>query len=95
MGPSAWVRMFRDRFVASHWDCDLWRHFDSVLKMPIRDIVDRCRVWESHVDITKTLPHQTETGEEPVGMLGEQTGSQAGGLGSGGRRYPSVGFGWH
>ena len=43
--------MIRDRFVTSHQDCDLRRHLDSVpLGTPIRDIVDRCRVWESHTD---------------------------------------------
>ena len=43
--------MVRDRFVTVHKDCDLRRHLDSVPpNTPIRDIVDRCRVWESHSD---------------------------------------------
>ena len=51
MGPSARVRMIRDQFVTSHRDCDLRQHLDSVPQhMPIRDIVDRCRVWESHAE---------------------------------------------
>ena len=42
--------MKRDRFVAGH-SCELHRHLDSVApETPIRDIVDRCRVWESHAD---------------------------------------------
>ena len=51
MGPSAQVCMFRDRFVTGHRDCDLRRHLDSVpTNTLIRDIVDRCRVWESPAD---------------------------------------------
>ena len=43
--------MIRDRFIAGHSNCDLRRHLDSVSpENPIRDVVDRCRVWESHVD---------------------------------------------
>ena len=52
MDPSARVRMIRDQFVTGHRDCDLQRHLVSVPPdTPIRDIVDRCRVWESHVDV--------------------------------------------
>ena len=37
--------------MAGHDSCELRRHLDSVPpETPIRDIVDRCRVWESHVD---------------------------------------------
>ena len=43
--------MVRDRFVSGHWDCTLRRHLDSVPPdTPIRNIVDQCRVWESHSD---------------------------------------------
>ena len=39
-----------DRFIAGH-NSELRRHLDSVPpKTPIRDVVDRCRVWESHAD---------------------------------------------
>ena len=49
MGPSVRIRMVRYRFVAGHRDCDLQRHLGSVpLDTPIREIVDICRVWESH-----------------------------------------------
>ena len=43
-------------------NCDLRRHLDSVPpETPIRDIVDRCRVWEGHADqssrrLTKPSP---------------------------------------
>ena len=34
-----------------HSSCELWRYLDSVPpETPIRDVVDRCRVWESHAD---------------------------------------------
>ena len=41
----------RDQCIASHDSCALRRHLDSVSpETPIWDIVDRCRVWESHAD---------------------------------------------
>ena len=37
--------------MAGHSSCELRRHLDSVPpETPIRDVVDRCRVWESHAD---------------------------------------------
>ena len=51
MGKSARDSMIRDRFIAAQWNCGLRRHLDGVFSdTPIRDIVDRCRVWESHLD---------------------------------------------
>ena len=51
MGQTARLRLIRDRFIAGHSNCDLRRHLDSVPpETPIRDVVDRCRVWESHAD---------------------------------------------
>ena len=51
MGWTAQLRLIRDRFIAGHSNCELRRHLDSVpQETPIRDIVDRCRVWESHAD---------------------------------------------
>ena len=51
MGQTARLRLIRDRFIAGHSNCDLRRHLDSVsLETPIRDVVDRCHVWESHAD---------------------------------------------
>ena len=45
------LRLIPDRFIAGHDNCDLRRHLDSVPpETPIRDVVDRCRVWESHAD---------------------------------------------
>ena len=51
MGQTAWLRLIRDRFIAGHSSCELRRYLDSVaLETPIRDVVYRCRVWESHAD---------------------------------------------
>ena len=51
MGQTARLRLIRDRFIAGHSSCELRRHLDSVPpETPIRDVVDRCRVWESHAD---------------------------------------------
>ena len=49
MGQIARIRLIRDRFIAGHENCDLRRYLDCVPPdTPLRDIVDRCRVWESH-----------------------------------------------
>ena len=51
MDHIARLRLLRDRFIAGHDSCALCRHLDSVApETPIRYIVDRCRVWESHAD---------------------------------------------
>ena len=51
VGQTARLRIIWDRFIAYHSNCDLRRHLDSVSpETPIRDVVDRCRVWESHAD---------------------------------------------
>ena len=51
MGQTARLRLIRDRFIADHSSCELRRHLDSVPpETPIRDVLDRCRVWESHAD---------------------------------------------
>ena len=51
MGQTARLRLIRDRFISGHSSCELRRHLDSVPpETPIRDVVDRCRVWESHAD---------------------------------------------
>ena len=51
MGQTARLRLIPDRFIAGHGSCELRRHLDSVHhETPIRDVVDRCRVWESHDD---------------------------------------------
>ena len=62
MGQTARLRLIRDRFIAGHESCDLLRCLDCVPPdTPLRDIVDRCRVWESHAEpevrrISKPMP---------------------------------------
>ena len=64
MGQTARLRLIRDRFIAGHSSCELRRHLDSVPpETPMRDVVDRCRVWESHDDpavrrVSKPSPDQ-------------------------------------
>ena len=51
MGNTTRLRIIWDRFIAGHASCELCRHLDSVApETPIRDIVDDCRVWESHAE---------------------------------------------
>ena len=46
------LQLVRDRFIDGHEKCALLRHLDSVgPDTPIADIVDRCRVWESHEEM--------------------------------------------
>ena len=46
------LQLVRDRFIDGQEKCALRRHLDSVWPdTPIADIVDRCRVWESHEEI--------------------------------------------
>ena len=45
-----------------HSSCELRRHLDSWT--PIRDVVDRCRVWESHAD--PETRRVSKPGPEPV-----------------------------
>ena len=53
IGQTARLRLIRDRFIAGHGSCELRRHLDCLPPdTPLRDIVDRCRVWESHSDLS-------------------------------------------
>ena len=53
VNASVRLQLVRDRFIAGQAECSLRRHLDSVgPDTPIRDIVDRCRVWESHAEDT-------------------------------------------
>ena len=57
MGKHARDWMIRDIFIAAQRRCGLRRHIDGVPHYtPIRDIVDHCRMWESHSE-------QTESGQ--------------------------------
>ena len=51
MGQTARLRLICDRFIVGRESFDLRRYLDCVPPdTPLRDIVDRCRVWESHAD---------------------------------------------
>ena len=53
IGQTSRLRLIRDRFIAGHESCELRRHLDCLPPdTPLRDIVDRCRVWESHSDFS-------------------------------------------
>ena len=84
MGQMARLRLIRDRLIAGHGSCELRRYLDCVPPdTPLRDIVDRCRVWESHADpevrrISKPMPEpayptylvkQSEYETEPVRVV--------------------------
>ena len=84
MGQTARLRLIRDRFIAGHGSCELRRYLDCVPPdTPLRDIVDRCRVWESHADpgvrrVSKPMPEpayptyvvkQSEYETEPVRVV--------------------------
>ena len=62
MGQEARLRLIRDRFIAGHGSCELRRYLDCVPPdTPLRDIVDWCRVCESHADpevrrVSKPMP---------------------------------------
>ena len=65
MGQTVRMRLIRDRFIAGHSSCDLHRYLDSVPpETPIRDVVDRCRVWESHAD--PEIRRVSKPGPEPI-----------------------------
>ena len=58
MGKCARNWMVRNKFIAAQRSCGLRRHLGGVPPdNPIRDTVDRCRVWESH--------SEQETGSDP------------------------------
>ena len=65
MGQTARLRLIRDRFIAGHSSCELCRYLDSVPpETPIREVVDRCRVWESHAD--PEIRRVSKPGPEPI-----------------------------
>ena len=62
IGQTARLRLIRDRFIAGHGSCALRRHLDCLPPdTPLRDIVDRCRVWESHAELAE------RNVEQPIG----------------------------
>ena len=71
MGKRARDWMIRDRFIAAQRSCGLHRHLDGVSSdTPIRDIVDRCRVWESH-SVQKEPSSGVGLDQDPLGWSSE------------------------
>ena len=61
------LQLVRDRFITGQEHRALRRHLDSVgPDTPISDIVDRCRVWESHEE----RDSRPTAGHEPTGPRG-------------------------
>ena len=61
------LQLVRDRFITGQEQRALRRHLDSVgPDTPIADIVDRCRVWESHEERNS----RPMAGHEPMGSRG-------------------------
>ena len=53
--------MVRDRFIDGQADCALHRHLDSLgPDTPMADIVDCCRVWESHIEMANNQQFSTD-----------------------------------
>ena len=62
IGQTSRLRLIRDRFIAGHESCELRRHLDCLPQdTPLRDIVDRCRMWERHSD----FPGRSASRPEP------------------------------
>ena len=77
MGTCVRNRMVRDRFIADQRSCGLRRHLDSVPPdTPIREIVDRCRVWESHSEQKRGSAPGTGLDRGLSGMSGDSRESR-------------------
>ena len=60
--------MIRDKFIAGQKQCTLRRQLDGFAQdTPIGEIVDSCRVWESHSDLDKvsTVNCDSDVGNQP------------------------------
>ena len=52
INSSIQLQMVRDRFIDGQAECALHIHLNSLgPDTPMRDIVDSCRVWESHIEV--------------------------------------------
>ena len=69
MGKRARDLMVRNKFIAAQQSCGLHRYLDGASShAPIREIVESCRVWESHSD--REPSSNAESGESwTVGCL--------------------------
>ena len=82
MGKRARDAMIRDKFIAAQRHCGLQRHLDGVPpETPIWEIVNSCRVWESHSDRvpnSEDVPDRDSRrqSEDPRTLGSPQSGSQ-------------------
>ena len=59
--PLIQLQMVQDRFIDGQAECALRRHVDSLgPDTPMADIVDCCRVWESHIEVASSRPMGTD-----------------------------------
>ena len=71
MGKRARDWMVRDRFIAAQRSCRLHQHLDGVSSdTPIRNIVDRCHVWENHSEQKESSPC-VGLDQDPLGGSGD------------------------
>ena len=66
------LQMVRDRFIDGQAECARRRHLDSLgSDTPMADIVDCCRVWESHLELE--IEQQTRTDRRPARAICQVT----------------------
>ena len=66
------LHLVRDRFIDGQAECALRRHLDSLgPNTPMTDIVDCCRVWESHSEVE--IQPQTSADRRPVRVICQVT----------------------
>ena len=69
MKEQAQDTMIRDKFIAGQGQCALRRQLDGFAQgTPIGEIVDSCRVWESHSDSNRipTVNYDSEVGSQSI-----------------------------
>ena len=69
--------MIRDKFIASQGQCALRRQLDGFAQdTPIGEIVDSCRVWESHSDLDRvsTVNCDYDVGNQPSDSRTRESG---------------------
>ena len=75
--PLIQLQMVRDRFIDGQVECALRRHLYSLgLDTPMADIVDCCRVWESHIEVASS--RQMGTDRHSPHAVCQETGWVAG-----------------
>ena len=66
------LQLVRDRFIDGQAECALRRHLDSLgPNTPMTDIVDCCRVWESHREVE--IQPQTSADRRPARVICQVT----------------------